>query len=249
MRRAICLLIGLCLVSFAFAQEEEAAAGEKPNEAIEILKKVDAAIKAVDSVRYDVTTKPEGIATNFISVAEGSATMKGWNGSIPEQFYAQVKTTMPGTEDPLELSGGGDGETFFIINHTTKKAYEDMDPGVMGSGARALQATAMLEFVHDTPFDDELNADSVELQGIEKVGEEECYKIYVVYAGGQGTTTWYFSKKDYLPRRRTRYFDLPEGKGSLEIVISNLETDPEVSPDLYKLQLPEGYEQVDEFHP
>jgi outer membrane lipoprotein-sorting protein len=119
----------------------------------------------------------------------------------------------------------------------------------MGSGARALRATAVLEFVHDTPFDDELNADTVELQGIETIGDEECYKIHVVYAGGQGVSTWYFSKKDYLPRRRTRHFDMPQGKGSLEIVITNLETEPEVSADLYKLELPEGYEQIDDFHP
>ena len=32
-------------------------------------------------------------------------------------------------------------------------------------------------------------------------------------------------------------------------MISNLETNPKVSDDLYKLKLPEGYEQIDDFHP
>ncbi len=110
-------------------------------------------------------------------------------------------------------------------------------------------AALMLEFVHDAPFDDELNGDTIELQGIEKVGDEKCYKIHIVYAGGQGASTWYFSKKDFMPRRHTRHFDLPQGSGSLEIVISNLETNPKVSADLYTLKLPEGYEQIDDFHP
>lgn len=249
MRHAICLLLGLCLVGFAWAQEEKASTEAKSAEAIEILKKVDATIKAVDSVRYDVKTTPEGIATDFVSAVQGTTIMEGWNGNVPDRFHTHVKTTKTGTDEPLELTGGGDGETYFIINHTTKKAYEDMDPAVMGSAANTLRAAAMVEFVHDTPFDDELHADEVELQGIEKIGNEKCYKIHVVYAGGQGSSTWYFSKKDYLPRRRTRHIDVPQGSGSIEVVITNLETNPEVSADLYKLKLPEGYEQIDDFHP
>ena len=54
----------------------------------------------------------------------------------------------------------------------------------------------MIEFVADKPFDDELGAEGLELLGEETVGEEACYQIHVKYGGGQGESTWFFSKKD-----------------------------------------------------
>jgi hypothetical protein len=245
MKRTICLLVGVALVGLASAQDEP-----RSTEALEILKKVDAAAKAVAGVRYKSRAEPGGVAVNFVGPSAGEGVMFGWNGTTPERFYVHVKTRMPGSDEEIELTGGGNGDTFFIIDHKNKKAYEDMDPAVMGSGARALRGAGMVEFVHDRPFDDELNAEVVELQGAEKVGETECYKIRVVYSGGQAESTWYFSKKDYLPRRRIRHFTIPDqGEGTLQVDISELEVNPEVSPALFQLKLPEGYEQIDDFMP
>ena len=139
---------------------------------------------------------------------------------------------------------------YFLIDHTAKKAYEDMDPGVMGTTGRALQGAGMLEFVHNAPFDDELNADGVELQGEETVAGEPCYKIHVKYAGGQGESTWFFSKNDYLPRRRLRMISIPgQGDGTIDITITKLEVNFDPADDLFRLKLPEGYEQIDDFAP
>jgi hypothetical protein len=233
MKRVLCLLLCLLLSGAVLAQEagaekEEQGATRSP-EALEILKKVDTAIKAVNSVRCEASSTPSGVATNFVSAAEGSSVMVGWAGNGPEKFYAHVKTTNREGE-PVEVSGGGNGDMYFLIDHSAKKAYEDMDPGVMGSTGRSLQAAGMLEFVHNAPFDDELNAESVELEGEETVAGEPCHKIHV--------------------SRRVQMFNIPDqGDGTLEITITKLEVNIEPEDDMFLLKLPEGYEQIDDFAP
>jgi outer membrane lipoprotein-sorting protein len=245
MKKVLVLLLAAVLPAAA----EEAA--QSP-QAVEILRKADAAIKKVDSVRYHVKSVPEGVATRFRAPAEGVAVLSGWDEEMdaPRGFFAQVRTTMGESGEPFELTGGGDGETFFVLDHGTKKAYEDMDPGVLGGGARALRGVQVLEFVHDAPFDDELGAESITLEGERSVFGEVCHAIRVKYAGGQGESTWLFSKADFLPRGRIQHFTIPDaGEGKIETIISVLEVNVEVSPDLFRMHLPEGYERVDDFMP
>ena len=94
-----------------------------------------------------------------------------------------------------------------------------------------------------------MNGDVVELVGKETVGGEECYAVHVVYTGGQGETTWYFSTKDFLPRRRIRHISGQQGEGTIENVITDLKVSPKVEDALFTLNLPEGYEQIDDFAP
>ena len=252
MKRKAGLLVGLLLCGFVAAEETEPAKPAPPTrspEAIEILKKVDTAVKAVDSVRCQVTSRATGVAQNFVSDSEGSSVMVGWNGSLPEKFYAHLKTKNRAGE-PVEVTGGGNGESYFLIDHTAKKAYEDMDPGVLGSSGRTLLSAGMIEFVHDRPFDDELAAEGLALEAEEPVDGEPCYRVHVQYAGGQGQSTWFFSKKDYLPRRRIRNFTIPgQGDGAVEITVSRLEVNIKPEESLFRLKLPEGYQTVDDFAP
>ncbi len=232
------------------AKEAMETEEEEVSEAIAILRKVDAAVKAVQAVRFKASVEPAGIATAFVAPAEGEGLMTGWNGQTPEKFWAKVKTSRQGSDEPVLISGGGNGDLFFLIDHQAKKAYQDMDPGVLGSSGRALTTLGMAEFVHPTPFDDELSADKAELLGTEEIAGEECYKIDVVYSGGRGQSTWYFSTEDYLPRRRIRRFSDPQrGEGSIQVTMAELSVDPELKPELFEMVLPEGYEQIDDFAP
>ncbi len=248
MKPTVCLLLALVLAGPAVGDTEQSAALRSPA-AIEILEKVDRAVKAIHSVRYDVTTRPGGVAENFASAARGSSILVGWNGTTAEKFYSHVETKNADTGETVELTAGGNGDMYFIIDHQTKKAYEDMDPAVIGSARRALRGIGMLEFVHDAPFDDEIGAETVELLEEETVGGEECYQIHVAYGGGRGETTWFFGKNDFLPRRRVRHFSNERGEGTLVIDVTNLETNIKPDESLFLLKLPEGYEQIDDFAP
>jgi len=241
----------LVLVASASLAGDEAPA-EDTSDPIEILKKVDAAVKDVKSVSYSAKSTPSGVAVNFVSPAEGSAVLVGWNDewNMPEKFYVHLEMTPPGSEEAVELTGGGDGETFFLIDHAGKKVYEDMDPNVLGTSGNTLQAFGMREFVHSRPFDDEIGAEVVKYEGVETVDGEECHKIYVEYGQGRGKSTWLFAKSDYLPRRRVQHFSIPEqGDGAFAIEVTKLEINPEVDPSIFKLVRPEGFEQIDDFAP
>ena len=56
--------------------------------------------------------------------SEGETIMVGWNGAMPEKFYGHIKTERPQSGEQVELTGGGDGDTYFIVDHGTKKGYE-----------------------------------------------------------------------------------------------------------------------------
>lgn len=232
----------LLLATPALAEEE----GSRNATAVEILKKVDATIKGVDAVSYEAKVVPTGVATNFAAEAEGKAYLEGWSGNLPAVWYSQVKATRDG--ETVEVSGGGDGDTFYVIDHGTKKGYEDMDPGVLGQTGQAMQAIAMAEFVHNAPYDDELGADTVELLEEAEVNGVACHQVRVVYSGGQGESIWFFSKEDNLPRRRLRKFNF-NGEGTIDLVVSNVQVNPKFDRSLLKMKLPEGYEQIDDFAP
>ena len=142
MRRIFCLLCCISMFGLAIAQEAEGAKdGARAPGALEILEKADAAIKAVHSVRYDAAVEATGSAMAFTAPATGTQVQVGWNGRGAEKFFTEVKTTKPDSEETTELTAGGNGEMFFVIDHGTKKAYQDMDPGVHGLG-RARPAAA-----------------------------------------------------------------------------------------------------------
>ena len=49
---------------------------------------------------------------------------------------------------------------------------------------------------------------------------------------------------------RIRHFTIPQqGEGTLEITVSDLEIDPEVGPDTFRMKMPKGYEKIDDFAP
>jgi len=242
MKRTLLSLLICLLPAVAFAGE-----GDAPS-ANEVLQKADAAIKAVHAVSYKVKVEPGGSAVGLAPEAEGQGYMSGWDGAGPAKFYGRVKSTRQG--ETVEVEGGGDGESYFLIDHTGKKAYEDIDPLVLGRSGNLLRGLGMAEYVHAAPFDDELRAERAELQGTEDVGGVLCHKVHVVYSGGVGESTWFFGVDDHLPRRRIRHFTNPEGEaGAVTITISDLSIDPKADPKLFKLSLPEGYEQIDDFAP
>jgi hypothetical protein len=214
-----------------------------------ILTRADAAIKAVESVRFRVKLNPTGTATQFMGAAEGETVLVGWNGDAPAKFYQHLTTVDSKSGTKREITGGGNTDQFFLIDHAAKKGYEDMDPGVLGSSRSALSSTQVVEFVHDRPFDDELGADTIERLEDRAVEGEDCYQVRVVYSGGQGESVWLFSKKDWLPRGRIRKFDTGDGAGTVELTLTEVRVDPQVADDQFVMKLPQGYQRIDDFAP
>ncbi len=251
MKRVICLLLSLSFASVAVYAEDP-----KPGELtdpLEILKKVDAAAKAVTKIQYkSVAEIPAAFANRFgFQKVEATYIVSGVVNGQPEKYFADLKITMPGSAGTRRVTAGSDNDMFYVVDHEGKKAYEDIDPAVVGPAGRALQAASMIEFTHPTPFSDEINATSRELRGSEKVGGEDCYVVHVIYANEQAPqATWSFSKKDFLPRKRIDVYPTPNGQTANQVkTVTNLVVDPKLSDDVFKLKLPDGYTKTDDFAP
>ena len=146
----------------------------------------------------------------------------------------------------------GDGDLFYVVDHQNKKAYEDIDPAVIGSFGRFLQPMPMIEFLHETPYSDEINGKSRELKGFKEINGVDCYEIHVVYtAENAPPTIWFFGKEDFLPRCRVDEVMVEQGpeKFTQKRILANVVADPKLPADVFKLKLPDGYTKTDDFAP
>lgn len=251
LRLWLCVVTGLAFLAAPVrAEDEEKKTEEKPNPAVEILKKADAATKAVSLVRYDAVAEITGPAAARAPKVSGGVTLGAPNGDVP-RFHINAHVKRPGSEDAFDCVAGCDGENFYLIDPVEKIAYVDLDQEVMGQKGREAAEMVMIEFGHPTPFQDEINADVAELLGTEKIGDTECNKIHVLYTGGRGESIWYFGKEDSLPRRVDRIFKRPDTGETNEkhIIISKLDVNPSFLVDPFKFVVPEGFEKSDDFAP
>jgi len=240
------LAVGL-VTTMAFAGDEPAGTMTDP---VEILKKADEATKAVTAVCHSTTFVPSGAAAGRQPEVKGKGCYSGIGGQLPKLFRFEFETKGSSDEAAKSFVMGSDGDEFYLIDHQEKKAYVDLDPTVVGRMGQVGRGIGMLEFVHPTPFSDEINGKAHKLEGIEKIGGEPCYKVSLQYANVPQSAVWYFSINDLLPRRADRMFQGPEGQtGGTEQTILNLKVEKSLDEAQFKLKLPEGYEKTDDFAP
>jgi len=175
--------------------------------------------------------------------------LDGVVNDAPKRWLYDVKVTMPNSEEVKSFTAGTDGENYFLYDMANKKAYQDIDPAVLGSSGRAVRAIEMREYIHSKPFSDEIGAEKQELKGTADVAGEKCYQIEVKYAGTPQVATWYFSTKDFLPRQVDRWFENEGQKRGSRLIVSNLQVDPKLDDKTFKPAVPEGFEKIDDFAP
>jgi outer membrane lipoprotein-sorting protein len=244
--------------SAAWAQEK--AAPPKPaapeaavelTDPTEILKKADEACKAVDSVKYTATFKGMGAGEAKEPKAEGTVYLFGFKNNSFEKARFEAKVTPPGSTEAKEVIMGTNGNEYYLIDPSKKIAYVDIDPAVLGGTGRMAGVLTMGEYVHDRPFSDEINAEKKEFKGSEKIGSEDTYHVWVNYGQQNQEADWYFSKKDFLPRRVDRKLASQSGgepRGS-RLLVTSLTVAPKPEKDPFKFELPEGYTKSDDFAP
>jgi outer membrane lipoprotein-sorting protein len=246
--RAI-LMLGLC--GTVAAAQDAAKKSADLTDPVEILKRADAACKAVNSVQYAASFEGSGTQERFVGKSSGTVTLKGRGAGGAAQYRYEAKLEKPGSNDVNDVTVGSDGKTHFLIDAKAKKAYEDINPAVVGTAGRAvLRGLTMAEYLHPEPFSDEINGKKQELKGTTKVGDEDCYEVNVEYGQAGMEATWFFSKKDFLPRRVDRRVQAPTGvKGGTQLIVTKLTVDPKLDKDPFKLVVPEGFTKTDGFAP
>lgn len=248
--------VALVLALFAvpvLAQDAPKGKGEL-KDAKEIFQKADEATKAVKAVKYEATFKGLGSAESRMPKVEGTVIMTGRNNGRPEKFHYDAKITPPGSSETKQVKVAGDGENFYVQDIAEKKAYEDIDPAVLGPRTGGPTTRLVMgEFAHPTPFSDEINGKKHEFKGVDDVGGEKCYHVVVEYATEQSQQAdWWFSINDLLPRRVDRQFP-PQGesteRGGTQLIVTKLAVDPKIDDSTFKLTVPEGFTKVDDFAP
>jgi outer membrane lipoprotein-sorting protein len=251
MQRRLFPVAVLLLFAAPFTVADEKKPPAELTDPVEVLKKMDAAIKAVESVAYDIEFEPTGDAVKFLPKGKGTVILSGWSEGRPKMFRVDTDAVMPQATASTRLTAGADGENYYLIDHANKKVYEDIDPGVMGKGGQVAFSAVMPEFVHPTPFEDEIEkSEKQTMKDAAKLGDHDCYVVFVEYKGGQRKSSWYISKQDFLPRRRVDHWDMPgTAVGDLRKTITKLVIDPKLEPDAFKCKLPAGFEKIDDFAP
>jgi len=246
-------MTGLLLL-WSLASSAVYAGGSTPRHLIDakkILELADKACKAVNTAKYDVAFESTGAAEPLLGSGKASVIATGQLDRRPEKYLLELTVPRPGHGEELRLTGGSDGEVFFVIDHHHKKAYVDMDPAVIGPSARLFKAAIFGEFHDPEPFTAEINgSEDRVLKGTKRIDGEVCYEVYVVYDAGRVETTWFVSKEDSLPRARHDKFVMLDGReASYRQTLSNLFINRKLDEGTFKFKLPEGYAKTDEVAP
>lgn len=201
-----------------------------------ILTKVDATTKAVKEISYSAKLSGDGALANDVPAISGVVKLQR-NGEslIP-------KINVDATKGDTKVSLVCDGKKVLLVNHTDKRFQSGELPEAGGLLRDFQQSLYMQEFMHPTPFSDELDADKTVHEGMKTIGGVECHVIYVVYNNGQGEARWYFGKDDNLPHRVERIIRRGDTVGARVLEIADVNPHPSYSEDTFKTDPPVGYD-------
>ncbi len=218
-------------------------------EPAEIIKKAEAALKDTQTVRYRFEQRGRTPEDDQVPRVDGEVILSGYRNFLVEKFRLDVKVRPPDKEESV-LKAGADGSIVYLFDVPNKKVYADMDPAVMGSQYKVIGDLMLAGLVSPDPFEYEKKAEKIEYRGRVPVEKEECDSVGFVIGGGWGEIVWFFGKKDSLPRRVDWVFKTPEGKmEGKSTVIRDLQRNPSLPPDVFKLVVPEGFTRTDDFAP
>jgi hypothetical protein len=232
----------------AYAQDQTI---HVPTDPVEILKKADAAARAIKAARYKAVVEGTGAVKARVPSAQGTVIMAGWGSDVPKMFRVDTRFKDRRHPDTRDMSMGCDGQQYYLIDHQTKMVHVGRTWAVWGANARIVLALLTNEFTYPEPFTDEINGVRQELKGSKMVGDEDCYEVYIEYAVANARAVWCFSKQDFLPRSRHDLTGTPSSKeeGGQLRTMTDVQADPPLSEDAFKVVIPEGYTRTDHAAP
>lgn len=205
-----------------------------------ILKKVDETTKAVKAISYKATATGEGDLKDRLPKTEAVIRMQAKGDKESDDFapltHMELSFTPPGASEPRKLIVVTDGTELIRINATDRKFARGKLPEAQRLMPEVTRFVTMIEFMHPTPFSDELNADTTKYEGKKSINGAECHVIHVVYSGGQGEARWYYGVQDNLPHRVDR---IAPAAWTLEL--AEVDAAPKLTPETFAVKPPEGF--------
>ncbi len=235
----IIMMYVACALAAQDAQPTEAGSAPTLDPVIyDILRNADEAAKALTTIRYDAKYEGTGSQAVVTPLVKGQVIL------VKSNFRVQNLKVDFTTYRVQKLEGAITKKTglfhrrrMILLDHTERVAIE-------GNGSlRSLDSGNNLylsEFSSSNPYDDEINANQVTLEGRSYVEETLCDVLLVDY-DGRFQSRWFFSVDDHLPRRIERIRNRAGVPGARILTISNLEVNSEVDDSVFALEIPEGY--------
>ncbi len=250
MFRSISLVLVLCMAAASSGEQPaEVSSDAKVNQAQEILQKAAAAMHEVKFARYAGTYKGTDWVKQYVPDVQGTAIIGEPSRLEVERFQCDAKVIPIGGDKAVHIVAGCDGETYYVIDGDNKKVYADIDPAVMGSRERDPRPMLFKEFIAEKPLEKELEAENLKIEDDISCGGELCWQIRIVVSESRETLLC-IAKSDFLPRKVTRIYRNGQGvEGTTELVLDHLRVEKKGDSAAFKLVVPQGFTQTDDFAP
>jgi cytochrome c biogenesis protein CcmG/thiol:disulfide interchange protein DsbE len=233
-----------------------AAASDEPD-ALEILKKADAATKAVKAFSCKAEFRGTGGIANGVPTIQGTVQARqarpGVLGLIFGAKHGRPSQRIKGEFTP---PGAKTAEPFEIASDGKRAVLIDVQRKILTRGelpeAEAMLKTGlplyMIELLHPTPFTDEITAKETRCEGVEDVEGVACDVVFVVYHKSDIDSRWYIGRADSLPRRVERLYGRLGRPGSTVLTLTDLVVAPSLGASDFAPSTPKGY-RVKTFQP
>jgi thiol-disulfide isomerase/thioredoxin len=244
-------LMVLSLVLASCGEQPRDAADEVAADSIiaqtdpqEILIAANAATEAVRSISYDFRSFGIGAGAGMMPESHGSVRLLETETPGVVCAWVQATALLPdsaGMPTEFTLTGSTDGETVWLAVSTERRFYVGASVDGGDDLLNELMVGVMSEYILPQPFGDEVAAESLSYEGTQELNGVECAVILVTYRENIAAR-WFFSLETSLPQRVERL--LADRSGAQVIELSNLSVDGEMDPASFRMECPEGYEQI-----
>lgn len=250
-----CLWVVAFLAAASWADEPKSdlarTVQDEPPDVMTILRKADAATRAVGTVSYEgeyaglgEMGKKSPSVRGRIVAAPGKKSLLGLligRSDGTDRIYCEGEIVTPDSTETIPFKIATDGRRAYRVC-TSEQSYS---LGDLPGASKLINPAIMLymrEFLHPTPFSDEINAKDQRYESAREVGGVDCHVIYIVYANDT-LSRWYFGKEDYLPRRVDRILKSGEQEQEIgySLEVHDLKINPVVDNHLFELNAPEGF--------
>ena len=216
-----------------------------------IVQEAQEALKKVSLVRYRAEIQGKGWVAKRVPRINATVIVGARSQHDIDQFRCDVQIKEDGSEEMMRLTAACDGDIYCLIDPSTKTVYQDMDPAVLGKHGRNTQRPVLGAFAEPDPLAELLESGELSYKGTTDVVGEPCHEISIPGKFPK-ETLWAFSTKDSLPRRVRRIYPDRDGgpeDGETVMTLTNVEVNPKIQGNPFKLTVPKGFTKTDEFAP
>jgi thiol-disulfide isomerase/thioredoxin len=206
-----------------------------------LLEQADAALHAARSLRYTAQGDVTGDLREQLARISGTVTIAPVVAGNTTKIRVDGDLVNPRETEPRRMQLTADGKVLTLIDHKQKLIVKKDLPASAWM-LTPVSAVLIRELGSEKPFEREVQAQTLEYVGSEKVGEVECDVIRAVFGAGE-EVRWALARNTHLPYRVERTVKTPVA-GVVTTTISELKAGETVGDDAFALAKPEGYQEL-----